>query len=245
MFWENDTLLKVKPRLWRKKQLLDFAIIMLLAITVIFSVSGAHAVSTKSQIVDNASILTEYQLDTISVELSTLQDIEMTIVINDVGNRCTDDYAYVTAKSLYQSTYLDSEDAIVIAYCSALEGYKIGIYYNGTTDINTRKLKSEIVSAYNLYSTDSAWMEGSAISCIRSVRNIVSPSTEATVEPAPTTPKEEKESGTRDSFWAKYGKYQLIVSILGIVFVAGIITAIAVYRKHRKQIDKDIEYWFK
>lgn len=239
MFWENDVLSRAKPRSLRRKQILDFVIILLLVITVVFWAPSAHADSSQSQIVDNTSTLTEYQLDTITAELSTLKDIDLAIILNDVGERCTDDYAYSLAKSLHKSKFSDGTNGMVIVYCNALEGYKLGIYYQGDFKINTKKLKNEIVTSYNLYSTDSAWLEGSVTNCIKSLKNITNPSAEPTV--SPTKPTEQTTKG--DSIWAKYGKYQLITSILGIAFVAGIITAIIVYRKHRKQIDKDIDYW--
>lgn len=243
MFWENDALSKAKPRYFRRKQVLDFVIILLLVIIVVFLMSSTHADSSKSQIIDNTSTLTEYQLDTITAELSTLKNMDLVIIINNVGERCTDDYAYSLAKSLHKSRFSDDTNGVVVVYCNALEGYKIGVYYQGNFNVNTKKLKNEIVTSYNLYSTDSAWIEGSTMNCIKSLKDISNPSAEPTL--APTKPIEQttKNETKGDSFWSKYGKYQLIVSILGIAFVAGIITAIVVYRKHRKQIDKDIDYW--
>ena len=240
MFWENRLLSQVNHRFYRNKKVVDCVILVLLILICISLCSSAKASPIQSQIIDNAAILSEYQKDSIQQELSTIKKIPIIVVINDVGSRCTDDYAYSSAKLLYQDLFSYDEEGLVIVYCCSLEGYKVGIYYQGSNGIDAKKLKNKIVSEYSLYTTDSSWIEGSTISCIKSINALIQP----TITSAPEEVPQENFTPHQTSFWEKYGKYQLVVSILFTVFVAGVATAIIVYRKHRKQIDKDIAYWF-
>lgn len=239
MFWENKVLEKYARHSFRHKIILD-CIFLVLIILVLFA-SIAHSASSQNQIVDNINILSEYQIDNIQNELSALKDVHLVIVTSDVGKRCTDDYAYSLAKSLYQNVFSSQTEGMIIVYCNSLEGYKIGIYYNGSYNIDTKKLKEQIASEYSLYSKDSSWIEGSSIQCITKIKEIVYPGVLSSTQSKP----EESNTSHEKNFWEIFGKYQLIVSILLTVFVAGVITAIVVYRKHHKQIDKDINYWLK
>lgn len=241
MFGENNDLLRFSKHSFKRKIIIDCIIIVILVL-VIALLSTARAASTRSHVVDNADVLAEYQVDNIKAELSTLKDIKLVIVINNVGNRCTDDYAYTAAKSLCQETFVSEENGMVIAYCSSLEGYKIGIYcQENLENVDTKQLKDKIVSEYSLYSTDSSWIEGSSIQAIIRINEMLHPTGDST----PDVQLQEDVVPKKINFWEVWGKYQVISSILFAVFLAGIITAVVVYKKHHKQIDKNIDYWFK
>ena len=241
MFWENQVLFRYSKISFRRKIILDCMIVALMVFALVSLTFSANAAYTRSHVVDNAKVLSEYEIDNIQAELSTLKKLKLVIVINDVGNRCTDDYAYTYAKSTCQEAFPSDEECMVLAYCSSLEGYKIGIFYQGSFNIDTKRLKNKVVSEYSLYSKDSSWIEGSSIEFINRLNETIS-SSETPIDEAPS---QDDPVPRKFSFWEKYGKYQMIASIIFAIFSAGVITAIVIYRKHRKQIDKDIDYWFK
>ena len=239
MFWENQLLYHKSPRSFRMKKVLDCIFILIIVLILMSCVTTAKAISEQSRIIDNTDILSEQQKDNIQSELSSLENFSLVIVINDVGNRCTEDYAYSLAKLIQQDLFSSEEESLIITYCNSLEGYQLGIYYNGKKNIDTKQLKKLIQSEFELYLTDASWIEGSSISCIKKIAKTIQP----VITPFPESTSQSNSVPHQTSFWEVYGKYRMILSIIFSVFIAGIVTAIVVYHKHRKQIDKSIESW--
>ena len=220
-------------------------ILMATILVAMFQVS-AMATSFDYNVVDNAGILTGYQIDNIKKELENLEDISVVLVINDVGTRTTDAYAYNVAKDTYQETLRNASSGIVIVYCNALEGFKIGIYSEGEYKIDDRELKRMIESSFNLYSTDSLWIEGSFISCVNYLEGLEEETIKASEQPI-NTPNDDTPQNTSRSLRSRIlefiGAYHVIISVVGAIFISGVIVTLIIIKRYQNQRDEQDKFY--
>jgi DNA polymerase III gamma/tau subunit len=219
--------------------IVTLVLIMVLLLSPLFS---AHGQVTESDVVDNAGILSEMQVDNINKALAELDEAKVLIVINDVGNRTTDDYAYSVAKELYNSTFSNEKYGVVIVYCSALEGFKVGVYGDEALGVNYEKLKEKITDRFQANSSDSLWIQNSAINAIGTIINRENAIKEA-AKPTPTptaktqaekTPEltNEPEEEANPNLWTQlknsfrsinnfFNENRVVIALFGIVFLGG------------------------
>ena len=174
-------------------------ICVVICILVVLSVFATAICEAKSsELIDNAKILNGLQSDKIKSAMAKLESTKVVVVINDAGNRTTSDYAYQIAKELYGSMLSDVEGGVVIVYCTAKEGWKVGLYDNSTLNLNSSRYLDAIINSFSAYKTDSEWVEGSAISTIENIRRLEIAS-KTTPTPKPVTkstdqPKQEEQT---------------------------------------------------
>ncbi|MBR2290445.1 MAG: hypothetical protein IJ867_07730 [Clostridia bacterium] len=207
--------------------------------------------ATDSYVADNIGILSEYQMDFIKKDLNGLSDIRVVISISDAGNKATDTYAYQVAKSLYEEVFGDrASSGIVIVYCNSLEGFKVGVYSGGEDGLEEKKLKSMIENSYSLYKTDSFWVEGSIVSCIGYLKDLEASKTEETARPqaasteVPDKNEIPKNWISRTLEWI--GAYHVVGSIVGLIFLAGIVVGVVClwkYFQKRETIIRNLIHW--